>query len=264
MSDMRPNFGRSISLGKSLKADRPRTRLAQSRHRELLHYTGKMNWRGTTRFGDGYVEFSGKAGDNSFHTHAAYQLVFATEGVAVELQAGALICEPHLYIRPNIAHRLLATDAATILLIEPHSPLGRHLEEELPPKEAGPYGASKDAIDHLTRRLSPSVLDERLQAVMKALSGPDALQLSIADLAGGENLSSARLRELANEQIGMTPGKWRTWTALGRACQLMAEGVTAASAAYEAGFSDQAHLIRTMRKTLGITPAMTRGALRAP
>ena len=227
-------------------------------------YDETMTWRGTTRFGDGYVEFSGSAGDNSFHIHPAYQVVFATQNLTVELEGGAVICGPHVFIRPNIAHRLLATDAAPLFLIEPHSPIGRYLEHELPPEDAGSYENSKAAIRRTMRRRSSPVLDKRLRAVMTALSGPDALQLSIAELAAGEKISPARLRELANEQIGMTLGTWRLWTALGRACQLIAGGASASAAAYDAGFSDQAHLIRTMRRTLGITPAKTREAMREP
>lgn len=223
-----------------------------------------MTWQGTTRFGDGYVEFSGSAGDNSFHSHPAYQVVFATRNLMVELEEGAVICGPRVYIRPYVAHRLLPIDAATLLLIEPHSPIGRYLEHELPPEGANSLEISEDAMRRRMGRRSSLVLDKRLLAVMTTLSGPDALQLSITELAAGEKISPARLRELANEQIGMTLGTWRIWTALGRACQLMAGGTSAAAAAFDAGFSDQAHLIRTMRRTLGITPAKTREAMRKP
>ncbi len=227
-------------------------------------YSEVMTWRGRTEFGDGFVAFSGRAGDNSFHSHPAYQLVFSKEPLSVDVERGARVSSHAMYIRPNVSHRLQASHVAHLFLIEPHSPIGRLLDCELPHAEAGECHGLEEKLWKTIDQSAQLPLDDRLHSVMNALSGPDALQLSIFDLAAQHDISPARLRELAIKQIGMTLGKWRLWTALGRACSHMAEGASAADAAYEAGFSDQAHLIRTMRKTLGVTPGKTKEALKMP
>ena len=84
------------------------------------------------------------------------------------------------------------------------------------------------------------------------------MQIAISDVAEQVGLSSARLRALASSSLGMSLSVWRRWTALTRALGALAEGSSIPDAAYAAGFSDQAHLTRVMRSTLGLSPGRIR------
>jgi AraC-like DNA-binding protein len=78
-------------------------------------------------------------------------------------------------------------------------------------------------------------------------------------VAAAVRLSSSRLRALVHEQTGAPPAQWRMWQRL-RAAILDLPAKPIALAAVDAGFADQAHLTRTVRATLGTTPARVRRA----
>lgn len=218
-------------------------------------------WIGYTRFGTGFVAFSGAAGDNEFHTHDAVQIVLS-DIVSIELDGSIIKAKHGAYVRPRVRHRLRPSTDVQVYLIEPHSMAGRYLLEHLRHDGAGPLDNGEALLaDAIGSKRSPKI-DIRLKQVLDTLSGPDALQTSIAHVARCAGLSSPRLRELAAKQLGMTMGRWRLWNALGRASSLLAEGRSIADAAHEAGFSDQSHFTRTMRATLGVTPRSAKSALR--
>ncbi len=54
--------------------------------------------------------------------------------------------------------------------------------------------------------------------------------------------------------IGITPVTYMTQLRIARAKKLVREGTSIAEAAVEAGFSDQPHLTRVMKRHMGITP----------
>ena len=219
-----------------------------------------MRWAGATTFGNGYVQFEGAAGDNAVHSHLALQVVVSRE-VVIELKHKHRIAGSAVYIRPNVPHRLIAGAKVRLLLMEPHSAAAKYVLDQLPSEPAGVLKNADAILDTALRESAPASIDPRLCQAMGVLSGHDALQISITELAAAQGLSSQRLRELAAREIGMTLGRWRLWTALGRAAASIAGGHSIVEAAYDAGFSDQAHLTRTMRDTLGITPNAGRGAL---
>lgn len=228
---------------------------------EFKEQTGLI-WRGKVTFGDCYLNYVGPTGDNSLHRHFALQIVIGAS-IAVELADDARLAAPAIFIRPNVMHRLLPSESAELRLIEPYSNMGRAILRQLPSAAAG-------RLDNATQLLANSVaedsilpVDPRLAAVIAKLSGPDALQRSIAEAARQCGLSPQRLRSISARELGMPLSKWRLWAALRRASESLAKGASIADAAHDGGFSDQAHFTRVMRATLGITPQMSKPTLTA-
>jgi AraC-like DNA-binding protein len=82
--------------------------------------------------------------------------------------------------------------------------------------------------------------------------------LTLDDLAAEANLSVSYLIRSVRRATGMTPHALIVQARVDHAQRLLLNGVPAAEAAHEAGFCDQAHLIRQFRRHYGVTP----GALR--
>ena len=79
-------------------------------------------------------------------------------------------------------------------------------------------------------------------------------QLSISEVASQCHVSDSRLRALAREQIRLPISTWLLWRKLEKAFCEIAAGASLVDAAMRGGFADQAHLTRTMKRMLGITP----------
>ena len=77
---------------------------------------------------------------------------------------------------------------------------------------------------------------------------------SLKALSGVSGLSQSRFMHAFTESVGVPPRPYILWLRLQRAaCDLMS-GVSVTEAAHSAGFSDAAHLTRTFRRMLGLTP----------
>jgi len=91
-----------------------------------------------------------------------------------------------------------------------------------------------------------------LKYVRENLSGGG--DLSLKALAGISGLSPSRLMHVFTASVGVPLRPYILWLRLQRASYELMNGVTATETAYIAGFSDAAHLTRTLRRMLGTTP----------
>lgn len=210
------------------------------------------HWTGYTSLNRGILHYIGPAGDNEFHAHAALQIVTVGD---CEIFFG----ERHkqsapLYVRPMAKHRLVANSIIEIYLIEPSSALGQTLLSQLPGQSVGAFDL---VMTDFIREQSTSIAKTLPIALVRAiteLSGPDAMQMKIEIVAKSAGMSVSRLRALAQRELGVSLSRWRLWQALQTALEELAAGSSPADAACAAGFSDQAHLTRRMKATLGLTP----------
>ncbi len=235
-------------LNRSITYRRPLGRNMKSRN--------NTRWRGFAEIGQPIIHYRGKTGDNSSHQHAAIQIV-AASSIAVEVEVnekGKLSYSKYLFIKPNVSHRLLPLEAADIWLVEPASPIGRQLLKALPNQDIGTLDSLPTCLAEQSGVLFDLELDPRLRKVMAELSGPEALQKSIDRTARKIGISPARLRHLSKQQMGMSISVWRRWFSLKSALRALGSGTSIADAAHTAGFSDQAHLTRVARSTLGVSP----------
>jgi AraC-like DNA-binding protein len=79
--------------------------------------------------------------------------------------------------------------------------------------------------------------------------------VGISEAARRAGLSETRARFLMTEKLGAPPRIWRPWLKLRNAIGAVAfTGANLTQAAHRAGFSGSAHLTRTCKAMLGVTP----------
>lgn len=101
---------------------------------------------------------------------------------------------------------------------------------------------------------NPRRLDRRLAAALEEMRQASEVDVDLGEVARRVGLSPARLRALARAELGAPLAHWRAWLQLERAIGALRRGEPLAAAAAFGGFSDQAHLSRTMRRFFGVTP----------
>jgi len=104
-----------------------------------------------------------------------------------------------------------------------------------PGRGHGEHAAVRRAVAHLKARW-----DERVP---------------LAELAAVAGLSRFELVRRFGAQTGLTPHAFQTNLRIARARELLATGTAPAAVAAACGFADQAHLTRTFRVAVGVTPA---------
>ena len=77
---------------------------------------------------------------------------------------------------------------------------------------------------------------------------------SLKTLAAISGLSQSRFMHVFTESTGVPLRPYVLWLRLQRACCDLMAGASVTAAAHSAGFSDAAHLTRTFRRMLGVTP----------
>lgn len=216
------------------------------------------NWVGQSELVTGRIHYSGPAGENASHRHAALQLV--TEGGGVKFGEEGRFPAP-FFIRPMVEHQLEPAAWVELHLIEPSSRLGQILLDKLPP---GPIGHLPEDVLPLVGEVGTRVetLPPSLTRALDYLSGEDAMQRTVTDAARVAGVSVSRLRAMAKDRLGVSLSRWRLWQALQAALGHLANGSSVADAAFAAGFSDQAHLTRSMKTTLGLTPGVVAQTVR--
>jgi len=107
--------------------------------------------------------------------------------------------------------------------------------------------------------LAPVVLDPRVVAVQRALRSSPAHAPDRSEAARMAGLSDSRFSHLFREQVGTSYQRYRLWVRARAAIEALVAGESITRAALDAGFSDHAHLTRTMRRLVGQPPSYLRG-----
>lgn len=101
-------------------------------------------------------------------------------------------------------------------------------------------------------RFARRTLDARIQKCI-ARASPDDFNLT--RLAKDADLSVSRFRHLFKEETGAAFLDYRLWLKVKQAVHHMAAHPDLALAAYDGGFSDQAHFSRVFRRSFGMNPS---------
>jgi AraC-like DNA-binding protein len=233
-----------------------------------------MDWDGRTTLGDGWAVYEGPTADSKPHRHLAVQLAIGLkEPVAVTGDRGTVV-GPAVLVRAGTRHRLAPVPGGVrCVFVEVDSPAGQAWQPAIvtddivlaSPDLARELWVTEDvaaAMDRLTGAFPNRVLDDRLARALAALAENPGGSGAIARAAMTARVSASGLRALAAEALAAPLAQWRQWRMLAKAANVIAAGQSLAEAAAEAGFSDQAHLTRTMGRFFGITPRVAATSLR--
>ncbi|GAB3473145.1 helix-turn-helix domain-containing protein [Nocardiopsis coralliicola] len=93
--------------------------------------------------------------------------------------------------------------------------------------------------------------DPRVVRVLHLLAAPGA---SVAGTSAALGWSERQLRRTVLAACGIEPRAWRRIARLHRFLERAEAGLSASAAAAAAGYADQAHLVRDVRRLSGVTP----------
>lgn len=222
-----------------------------------------MSWQGEFAFAPAALAFRGASAENRLHAHAALQCVASAHGILLEDAAGRRFDGPGWLVRSGVPHRLAPAPQLLLWLVEPQSPLARHLLQRVTAAPIAPLPV--DLIERLTadqplaalwpplKPIQAGAVDRRVLSAIAFLDRVSSRNPS-ARAAAHAGLSPAQLRALCRAQFGIPFAKLVLWHKVRGAFQAMAAGSNLAAAAAAAGFADQAHLSRTMTEVIGLTP----------
>lgn len=104
--------------------------------------------------------------------------------------------------------------------------------------------------------LAPIVVEpsSEIKMVCEFLEKNYKNSISLADLCGLTGLSKYYLLRSFTKQKGISPYSYLENIRIGKARQLLEEGITPLNVALETGFSDQSHFTNFFKKFIGLTP----------
>ncbi len=215
----------------------------------------------------------------SKHRHHCVQLVMALQG-KLRVRGGParkwIVCGAAL-VRPDALHEIDATGVQLLLaFVDAESVLGAALVQKIGSdievvQDAtvsiwrrclgDPETLTADRVEPWVRnQLLPERQEPKLHpAVRRALRiMRDEIgtrnDFPLERMAGIAGLSPSRFMHVFTQSVGVPLRPYVLWLRLQMACGEMMGGASIAGAAQRAGFSDTAHLNRTLRRMMGMTP----------
>jgi len=212
------------------------------------------------------------------HRHQCVQLLLAMKGtVRVRSRpeeewtecGGALV-------RPGAVHEVQARDGMFLIaFVDAQSELGvalsRRLQGDLSCLTAsqvarwqavlgprlGQRGVESWVKQQLPRGRGASRIHPRVNRVLKHLRGSIGISedFSLETLAAISGLSRSRFMHAFTETVGVPLRPYILWLRVQHAACELRKGSNVTDAAHSAGFADAAHLDRTFRRMLGMTPS---------
>jgi AraC-like DNA-binding protein len=212
------------------------------------------------------------------HRHHCVQLVVTLRG-SLQVRSGAEAWRKcgAVLVRPNAIHEVDASGSSLLIcFISVESALGVALIERIDADVVCVMGQQvaqwrsilgrRPTAGSVGRFLSGFLPNERRHALIhpavrrvlihlrEARSQLDNLSLkALADIAG---LSPSRFMHLFTSSVGVPVRPYVRWLRLQRAASDLIRGTSVTNAAHRAGFADGAHLTRTCRRMLGLTPSV--------
>lgn len=207
--------------------------------------SASVDWDGKLQLAWGWAHYRGSAGDATFHSHYATQMVFASDLEVSAQMDSALVRGHRLVIPSNRSHLLEPTkEAVDILFVEP----------TLIELEADDDYTLLDWVAYL-KEAEPKGIDDRIERAMIAVEQGLTGKVSLARVARAAGLSKSAFSKLFRSVVGMPLRRYVLWRRLYVAARAIGDGADATTAAYRAGFSDSAHFSRTMKETFGVSPS---------
>ena len=219
----------------------------------------------------------------SKHQHPIIQLIAGVDGPYLwKDNHGCWIEKNVLLVAPNHSHECNANGRKVVIIsIDNESLLGEFVKERhLKTEPIIDFSSTNRAFDFpkLVKLLAnnqwheihqiienifgfkPSVpvsikKDERIVKVLDHIKNNIDSDINTEVLMDVSCLSESRLLHLFKNQMGLPIRNYILWCRIKIAFNKIVEGNSLTKAAYQAGFSDQAHLTRNFVKTFGASPS---------
>ncbi|MEO6392971.1 MAG: AraC family transcriptional regulator [Pyrinomonadaceae bacterium] len=247
-----------------------------------------MNWSGKVLLWEEHGLFIGAAGTATLHDSPAIKVCVSLDG-GFQLReseddpwvdhTAALIPAGQVHAINGLGNRM------AMLLLAPEGELGQVLVQTF--AGDGNSAIHQDVLGEIQRELnqfsSPDIGfapgSEIYRTVVKTIAstqpgeeqgtvidprvsqGIDWIRtgrergISVGEIATGVELSESRFSHLFTEHIRVPVRRYLLWLRLRDALHMLAGGGSLTDTAHAAGFADSAHLTRTFRAALGITPS---------
>jgi len=245
-----------------------------------------MSWLGAVAIQPGRLVYSGRVGPSHEHSHATLLLMLTTSGrVRLGDAAGRWREAPSAVVPVGERHSLRGLLSSVLMVyVEPDAAIGRALNARIidlgsgpassvdtwvraaePLGELGasltvadPDAAAEEALQHLVGgkvACTPPTSHPDLRRALAVL--PDMLTepVRLPELAAVVSLSPDRLGRLFSTELGLSFPAYVRWLRMRQAIERLRGGDTLTAAAHAAGFSDSAHLNRTVHEMFGLPPA---------
>lgn len=251
-------------------------------------------WQGNVFLSQDYGLYLGHAADTSWHaTHAIKIAISWTGQFRIATQDNNWHYTQAAMIAADTNHRLDGSgNQLALFYLVPETSLARNITGEYLQKEIidlpqatvrslqgelhnissqinsqiSNQSCNGEIMQWLYEMLSQSliaqpqdqILDDRIDEILQYLNtmeaSPEEL-LRIEQLAAHVSLSPSRLSHLFAEQIGLPLRRYLLWWRLRSALDEMVNCDSITSVAHKVGFADAAHLSRTFRQMLGLSPS---------
>jgi|JI10StandDraft_1071094.scaffolds.fasta_scaffold00939_15 AraC-like DNA-binding protein len=222
----------------------------------------------------GAALFAGAIADTEPHRHHAIQIVFGFDE-AFEIQLGERKLRSNcIAIGSDVMHQFLGQEKPFLFFFaEPESDFGALMQQNLTAgydllderkgflesirQDIFSKGLSVSTMKNSLRKGlsitgSMPVRDFRLTQVLSLIEEKPDRKISVPVLADAAGLSESRLQHLFKEQIGISMKRYMLWKRMIDGINFAMRGSDLTTAAYEAGFSDAAHMSRTFKEMFGI------------
>lgn len=205
-------------------------------------------WKGELWMGPDYCLVDGQTGHTQPHGHYAHQVLIAREGEVQALIQGQIRQGAVLLIESNQQHAILESEQPSITLFA--EPLAFDLSAlQHACLQSGP---DLERLVEGLRLLDRRHVDPRLGKALERIRVLDDEALSAGVLAREAAVSISQLERLFSGTLGLSVCRLVLWQRLRHALQLALSGYNLTTAASAAGFSDSAHLSRSVRRQFGI------------
>ncbi len=219
----------------------------------------------------------------SEHRHPTIQLVLAAQNsFSSKNKNGDWVEKTALLIAPNYFHECNAKNVHILSIdIDPESALGEWILQhqlngqkiiDFPPESK--EGFNFEELSHkfenkkwneiraiiesyflYQQTYETSQKDDRIENVINFISQNINKPITTKKLTEVAFLSESRLLHLFKEKMGLPIRNYILWFRLKIVITQIMEGNSLTKSAYEAGFSDQAHMTRTCVNIIGVSPS---------
>lgn len=221
--------------------------------------------------------------DNSSHAHCPATLLISLDGpFSIHIEDGPEQIVEAAIIAPNVRRATHASNKRLVdILVDPHTKLFQRLAGALGGKKLVALDKTMSASvqplcsELFNGKLNSQKANQLLEKVVAAIEQPSNWELdsrvsaaistiwkllpdadiSSENIAAQVGISSSRLLHLFSEQTGATFRQYILWLRIRLAMNLWADDHPISHIAVGAGFCDQAHFTKTLRRMTDFVPS---------